>query len=60
MREVCEVAREEYKIENAMDKIQKKWEVLELEMEPHKKAYKIKKADEIYGVLEEHMGTLSA
>jgi len=29
-------------------------------MEPHKKAYKIKKADEIYNVLEEHMGALSA
>jgi dynein heavy chain len=25
VREVCEVAREEFKIENALDKIEKKW-----------------------------------
>jgi hypothetical protein len=29
-------------------------------MEPHKKSYKIKKADEIFNVLEDHMATLSA
>jgi len=28
-------------------------------MEPHKKTYKIKRADEIFSVLEDHMATLS-
>jgi dynein heavy chain, axonemal len=40
VREVCELAREEYQIESALDKIDKRWQVLELEMEPHKKTYK--------------------
>lgn len=59
VREICEVAKEEYKIESALEKIEKKWENLNLEMEPHKKTYKIKRADEIFSVLEDHMATLS-
>jgi dynein heavy chain len=60
VREVCDIAREEFKIESAMDKIEKKWVSMELEMDPFKKTYKIKKAEEIFTVLEENMGTLSA
>jgi dynein heavy chain, axonemal len=59
VREICEVAKEEYKIESALARIESKWENLQLEMEPHKKTYKIKKADEIFSVLEDHMATLS-
>ena len=60
VREVCEVAREEFKIEFALEKIEKKWVLLELEMDTFKKTYKIKKAEEIFTVLEDHMATLSA
>lgn len=60
VREVCEVAREEFKIENALDKIEKKWIGMELEMDPFKKTYKIKKPEDIFNVLEDHMATLSA
>lgn len=60
VREVCEVAREEFKIEHALDKIEKKWIGMELEMEPFKKTYKIKKPEDIFNVLEDHMATLSA
>ena len=60
VREVCEVAREEFKIESALDKIEQKWVKMELEMEPFKKTYKIRKPDEIFTVLEDHMATLSA
>ncbi len=60
VREVCEVAREEFKIESALDKIEQKWVKQELEMDPFKKTFKIKKPDEIFNVLEDHMATLSA
>lgn len=60
VRERCELAREEFKIENAMDKIEKKWVVLELEMDGFKKTFKVKKPEDIFTVLEEHMGILSA
>ena len=60
VREVCEVAREEFKIEHALDKIEKKWIGMELEMEAFKKTYKIKKPEDIFNVLEDHMATLSA
>ena len=36
------------------------WETLNIEMEPHKKTYKIKKTDEINSMLEEHMTTLAS
>ena len=60
VREVCDVAREEFKIESALEKIEKKWVTMELEMEPFKKTYKVKRPEDIYSVLEENMGTLSA
>lgn len=60
VREICEVAREEYKIESALAKIEKTWDVLNLEMEPHKKTYKIRRVDEINSTLEEHMTTLAS
>jgi dynein heavy chain len=60
VREVCEVAREEFKIESALDKIESKWVLMELDMEPFKKTFKIKKPEDIFSVLEENMGTLSA
>jgi len=47
VREICEVAREEYKIESALAKIENTWEILCIDMEPHKKTYKVKKMDEI-------------
>ena len=56
---ICEVAREEFKIESALNKISNKWEGLELEMEVYKKTWKIKATDAIFTILEEHMGTLS-
>ncbi len=60
VREICEVAREEYKIESALAKIENTWEDLSIEMEPHKKTYKVKKLDDINAVLEEHMTTLAS
>jgi len=43
VREICEVAKEEYKIESALARIESKWENLQLEMEPHKKNLQNKK-----------------
>lgn len=61
VREVCETAAQEYKIESALAAIDSKWEVLELVMEEHKKGfYKVKKIDEVQAALEDHMGILSA
>jgi dynein heavy chain len=60
VREVCEVAREEFKIEHALDKIEKRWISIELDMEVFKKTYKVRKPEEIFTVLEDHMATLSA
>jgi len=60
VREVCDVAREEFKIEHALDKIEKRWIGLELEMEVFKKTFKVRRAEEIFNVLEDHMATLSA
>ena len=60
VREVCEVAREEFKIEDALHKIEKRWITLELDMEPFKKTFKVKKPEDIFSVLEDHMATLSA
>lgn len=61
MREVCENAREEYKIEFALSSIEQKWHSLEIVMDEHKKGYyKVRKADDIYATLEDHMGILSA
>jgi len=54
------VAREEYKIESALARIEQTWENLNIEMEPHRKTYKIKKTDEINAMLEEHMTTLAS
>ena len=42
VREVCEIAREEYKIESSLQKIKEKWDVFELEMDPHKNTFKFK------------------
>jgi dynein heavy chain len=55
-----DVAREEFKIENALDKIQNKWDNFNLELDPYKKGFKLKKAEAISEVLEDHMGILSA
>jgi len=61
VREVYEIAREEFKIENALSIINSKWEILELIMDEHKKGfYKIKKTEEIFQTLEDHMAILSA
>lgn len=60
VREICELAREEYKIESALARIESTWETLLLEMDTHKKTYKIKRTDEINAVLEEHMTTLAS
>lgn len=61
VREVCEVAREEYKIESALANIENRWGSLELVMDEHKKGYyKVKRADDIFSTLEDHMGVLSA
>lgn len=60
VREVCEVAREEFKIENALDKIEQKWVKMELDMEVFRKTYRVRKPEEIFNVLEEHMSVLSA
>lgn len=60
VREICEVAREEYKIESSLAKIEQTWESLNIEMEPHKKTYKIRRTDEINSILEEHMTTLAS
>ena len=47
VRDVCDVAREEFKIENALAGIKAKWEILEVVADEHKKGmYKIKKVDE--------------
>jgi hypothetical protein len=48
VREVCETAAQEYKIESALDVIDAKWKVLELVMDEHKKGFpKVKKVDEV-------------
>lgn len=61
MREVCELAREEYKIEFALATIEQKWFTLDMVMDEHKKGYyKVRRADEIFSTLEDHMGILSA
>lgn len=53
------MAREEFKIENALDRIESKWETFTLELEPYKKSFKLKKAEDVNAVLEDHMGILS-
>lgn len=55
----CEVAREEYKIESALDKIKKEWENLDIVTEVHKKTWKIKGTEAIFATLEDNMGVLS-
>jgi len=60
VREVCEVAREEFKIESAMARVKNTWATLDVVMEAHKKTYKIKTAEDIYATLEDHMAVLSA
>lgn len=63
VREVCEVAREEYKIESALALIDSKWQQLNLNMDEHpskKGFYKLKKTEDIYQTLEDHMAILSA
>lgn len=60
VKDNCEIAREEFKIENALDKIEQKWDKLELEMDPFKKTYKVKKAEELFAILEDHMSVLSS
>ena len=60
IRDIYEVAREEFKIENALDKIEQKWDIFDIELDPYKKGYKLKKSDDIFAVLEEHMSVLSA
>lgn len=60
VRENCEIAKEEFKIENALFKIEAKWKKQELEMDPFKKTYKLKRAEEIFTILEDHMAILSA
>ena len=40
VREVCDVAKEEFKIESALKKIEEKWLDFNIEMEPHKKTFK--------------------
>ncbi len=57
----CEIAREEFKIEDALNRVVTKWETIEINMESHnKKTWKIKGSDLIFSVLEEHMGILSS
>ena len=55
----CDIAREEYKIESALEKIKKEWENLDVSLESHKKTFKLKGTDLVFAVLEEHMGILS-
>lgn len=40
VREVCDVAKEEFKIESALKKIEEKWMDFNIEMEVHKKTFK--------------------
>lgn len=40
VREVCDVAKEEFKIESALKKIEEKWLDFNIEMEVHKKTFK--------------------
>ena len=40
VREVCDVAKEEFKIESALKKIEEKWMDFNIEMEIHKKTFK--------------------
>ena len=47
----CEVAREEYKIESALEKIKNEWENLKIISQPHKKTWKIKGTDNIFAIL---------
>ncbi len=55
------MAREEYKIESALAAINTRWEGLEVVMDEHKKGmFKVKKADEVFSSLEDHMAVLSA
>lgn len=54
------MAKEEFKIENSLEKIEKKWENFNIELEPYKKSFKLKKVDEVFSILEDHMGILSA
>ena len=47
VKEVCEIAREEYKIESALANIEARWSELVVVVDEHKKGmYNIKKADE--------------
>lgn len=49
---VCEDAKEEYKIESSLTKIRNKWESLDLDMETYKKTWKIKGTDALFAILE--------
>lgn len=61
VNKTCEIAREEFKIEDALQRVVTKWETIEVNMEPHnKKTWKIKGSDLIFSVLEEHMAILSS
>lgn len=60
VRDNCDIAKEEFKIENALAKIDAKWSKLDLEMDTFKKTYKLKRAEEIFTLLEDHMATLSS
>lgn len=49
---ICDIAREEYKIEEALEKVTSRWSTIEVQMEPHnKKTWKIKGSDAIFAVL---------
>jgi len=61
VRDVCDVAREEFKIETALSVIRAKWDLLEVVVDEHKKGmYKVKKSDEVFTTLEDHMAVLSS
>lgn len=61
VKEVCEIAAKEFQIENALDNIEKKWETLELVIEPYKKkSFRILKTEEVFQILEDNMSNLSS
>lgn len=47
----CEIAREEYKIESALMKIEKEWQSLNINTEVHKKTYKVRDTEAIFASL---------
>lgn len=48
VREITEVASKQYEIERALTKIGENWASKNIEMEPYKKIFKIKKVDDIF------------